>query len=241
MFFVGCIGPLDFLYPTQRTLRNHLVQSFGQLAALWLPTNDWVAPSSYRAEIGSSLTTIIFLFRMQLPLRALPSCKNETLLLEDHFQRFGRRRFNLNPGVLSQDGLFLVSHKPGPHRTELARHAWLEQQLIWEKGDLRSLPNAFGEYADPSRRTLFRNAWRRSHQSERRRMLNITGVESPLLRDRNAVRTACSESVAGDICSAKGHSRFDSAASANFKKSDWEYADEPPQIATPSLPASCSR
>ena len=61
----------------------------------------------------------------------------------------GRRLFNLDPGLLSQERLVLATGKNYTHRLYLGQGIWGDLTLIFQNGGWRAQPWTFPDYAGP--------------------------------------------------------------------------------------------
>ena len=148
-FFIGVIAPYDDLWPIMNSeLLEIMMTKFGQISSVWDPTVNFEAPSSYRRETGSGLTTRIIVFEAKDTKMGLIQRKQASLVIEDLFSRFGKRRFNLNPGIINGDGMYLASHKDGPYRDLLGDNVWIEKQYEITPSGYVAMTNAFDEFSD---------------------------------------------------------------------------------------------
>ncbi len=153
-FFVGIIARQQSIKPElDLELRRRLEHGFGPMADYWGPTTaKWIAPESYRLEMGERLETGIAVFAHEVVIDDFIAIKQQTMEIERYFSSNGRRKFNLNPGFVCETGMYLISHKPSKLRWRIpASPYWVEQQFKVFQGDLVPLPNAFDEYSTPKR------------------------------------------------------------------------------------------
>lgn len=151
-FFIGCIAPYNKIWPEIcYELNDYIVNCIGPIRDVWAPTNKWSAPDSYLKEMGSSLSTVMIVLDKIDHDIELVNIKRSTIAAENMLCRQGRRVFNLNPGYLNNEGLFLASYKPKHIRTRIAYDVWLEKQLHWSENTLVPMINTFSEYSDPER------------------------------------------------------------------------------------------
>jgi len=127
-------GPLDYL---SRPL------AFGQ--------TDYYAP-----EMGGPLTRRLASFHNLVPAHGLAGVKRACQGLEAELAREGRRRVNLDPGLLCADSLVLISSKRQVHRLALAEGLWAELTLWFHHGDFHPLPWTYPDYAGEEIRRLLR-------------------------------------------------------------------------------------
>jgi hypothetical protein len=112
-----------------------------------LPNIQWSAPDQYILEMGQNLETRILLFKES-------KNENEVVLLKKHSQELegkysinNKRRFNINPGFISRDGMYLLSHKPNNQRDRKSfGNYFIEKQYGKDFSGLLPNKNTFSEY-----------------------------------------------------------------------------------------------
>ena len=72
--------------------------------------------------------------------------KTQTNALEDGFREGGRRRVNLDPGLLALSRFVLATAKESSHRVALASGIWAEVTLLFEKGSFRPVEWTYPDY-----------------------------------------------------------------------------------------------
>lgn len=117
----------------------------------------WLPPQPYVLEMGKPLRTEIFILARHFTDSDLVEVKRTCMRIEEQFLLDGGRQFNLNPGYLCTDGMFLLTHKPNPLRGRvlLGEGVWKEQQYL-VRGD-RYIPihQTFSEYGNRQRLASF--------------------------------------------------------------------------------------
>jgi hypothetical protein len=103
----------------------------------------------YRAEMGDAIRRFFFSARRLVAPDHLASIKLSTNALEEGFGEAGRRRVNLDPGLLSLSRFMLASTKPGSHRVPLAQGIYAEITLVYERGGFRALEWTYPDYRSP--------------------------------------------------------------------------------------------
>lgn len=121
----------------------------------------------YTAEMGSPLTRRLLAFRQPVALDELARAKRACQALEADLAVQGRRRVNLDPGILTGDGLVLASTKYSGHRLPLDTRSGLWQELtLWRhQGQYQPLPWTYSDYAGQELREIMsglrrRHLWR---------------------------------------------------------------------------------
>lgn len=101
----------------------------------------------YAPEMGGPLTRRLAAFRTLVDPLDLAGCKGICLAVEAELAQAGRRRVNLDPGLLSADALILATTKYSGHRLPLAEGLWQEITLWFVHGQYQSLPWTYPDYA----------------------------------------------------------------------------------------------
>lgn len=103
----------------------------------------------YEAEMGAPLFKQLVLFQEPVPQGFLAEIKLLTNLREQAHARLGRRRINLDPGLLLPSRLVLATTKDHAHRIYLARGIYAEVTLLYRKGAFTPLPWTYPDYREP--------------------------------------------------------------------------------------------
>lgn len=115
----------------------------------------------YTREMGPGLTRRLAAFRDLVEPDCLVKVKRVCLSLEKDLARQGKRRVNLDPGLLSAGGLVLATTKPQGHRICLAPGIYSELTLYFHQGQYRPLPWTYPDYAGEQMRGLLMSIRRR--------------------------------------------------------------------------------
>lgn len=128
-------------------LKEKLEENFGSFKEI-KKADTWYAPIEYTEEMGGGLETVLYIFESQKTDTEIQTLKAFCVSLEKETSQGDKRVFNLNPGFISQEGMFLISHKPSEKRgrTPFGDY-WVEKQYdINEKGEYAINNNTFSEY-----------------------------------------------------------------------------------------------
>ena len=109
------LGPVDFLAP--------------ELPFGW---TDY-----YEAEMGPGLRRGFYSFGRLVDPSELADLKLWTNGIEERSAVFGKRRVNIDPGLLSLGRFVLATTKDHPHRIPLGRGIYAELTLLFERGEYR--------------------------------------------------------------------------------------------------------
>ncbi len=128
-------------------LRERIEARFGP-ACFVSEALDFGHTGYYDAELGRPIARRLLAFENLAPLDCLVAAKHWTLEQEAAFARpDGRRRFNLDPGLLTQERLVLATGKNFTHRVYLGQGVWADLTLVYTGGDWLVLPWTFPDYA----------------------------------------------------------------------------------------------
>jgi hypothetical protein len=105
--------------------------------------------SYYEKEMGSPLLRWFVSAERLISPDALADIKLMTNALEAEFAAGGRRRINLDPGILSSSRFALASTKNSSHRIPLARGIYAEIELVFEYGVFRPVEWTYPDYRSP--------------------------------------------------------------------------------------------
>jgi hypothetical protein len=119
------------------------------------PRIDFTFTSYYDEELGAPITRLFAAFERLVPPDELAAVKRATNDLEQSFVSDGRRRFNLDPGLLSLSRLVLASTKPSSHRVPLRDGIYAEIELMFERGAFRPVEWTYADYRSPAYLALF--------------------------------------------------------------------------------------
>jgi hypothetical protein len=100
----------------------------------------------YDEEMGTPITRFFISFRRLVDPGTLAQIKGETNRMEDRFSEAGRRKINLDPGLLNLSRFVLASSKDGSHRIPLSDGVFAEVTLVYEKGGYKPLQWTYPDY-----------------------------------------------------------------------------------------------
>jgi len=100
----------------------------------------------YAAEMGAGIRRLFCSVLTPVAPDHLAELKVRANALEARFAHAGRRKVNLDPGLLCLSRFVLASTKPGAHRIPLDRGIYAELTLVYERGDFRPLPWTYPDY-----------------------------------------------------------------------------------------------
>lgn len=129
-------------------LAGTLTDLFGDVDAVspWL---DFNFTDYYSKEMGRPLYRRMFSFKKLIDQRELAQIKVQTNKLEQRYAQKDCRRVNLDPGYLLLERFVLATGKNFTHRIYLDQGIYADLTLIYQKGEFRSLPWTYPDYAHP--------------------------------------------------------------------------------------------
>jgi len=114
----------------------------------------------YQKEMGHLLFRYYMEFRDLVDPSLLAGIKQKTNDLEVRFSEGGRRRINLDPGILAPGRFVLATTKDRAHRIALGQGIYGELTLIYERGEFHALPWTYPDWASEPVRTMLA-CWRK--------------------------------------------------------------------------------
>jgi hypothetical protein len=115
------------------------------MVSAWFPFDF---TTYYEKEMGGPLHRRLMAFRPLVEQTELPAIKRMTNELEQKYQRQGQRRVNVDPGYLLAERFVLATGKNFTHRIYIGEGIYADLTLIYQKGDFKSLPWTYPDYAD---------------------------------------------------------------------------------------------
>lgn len=130
-------------------------QAIERLKEIYGPV-EWESPelffdrtTYYAREMGWPLHRRFVSFKRLVPPEGLVEIKLTTNRIEAEYAEDGKRRINIDPGIISAERLVLATGKNYIHRIYLGQGIYADLTLIFVKGSYRSLDWTYRDYADP--------------------------------------------------------------------------------------------
>jgi len=140
---------------------------------------DWISPELffdrtkyYAAEMGWPLHRCFVSFERLVPADRLAEIKLETNRVEERYLEDGRRRVNVDPGLISAERLVLATGKNYVHRIYLSKGIYADLTLLYKRKCFRSLPWTYPDYGSPETVAAF-NGIRERYMNQLREMKQI--------------------------------------------------------------------
>ncbi|MHC1742150.1 MAG: DUF4416 family protein [Syntrophobacteraceae bacterium] len=133
----------------QREALARLAERFGPLDFLSEP-RPFTYTRYYEKEMGSDLLRQTGSFLTPVHSGRLPDIKLYSNRMEQEYSRDGKRRINIDPGLLSAERLVLATGKNYTHRIYLRDGVYADLTLIYQGGDFQAFPWTYPDYLDPT-------------------------------------------------------------------------------------------
>ncbi|MBD3425948.1 MAG: DUF4416 family protein [Candidatus Omnitrophica bacterium] len=127
-------------------VESSLVDEFGFLEGLTrkLPFDF---TDYYQKEFGKPLERRFICFKRPVGLEKMPLVKIAANRIEDGFRQDGKRRFNIDPGYVTEAKLVLLTTKDYSHRIHIGNNIFAESTLHYQGGTFKSWPWTYPDYA----------------------------------------------------------------------------------------------
>ena len=149
------VGVLSSWPEKQQELILRVQDLFGLVLEVTKPV-PFLFTDYYNKEMGTPIERFFIVFKNLVDPSTLAQIKMDTNTLEEHFLEDGRRRINLDPGILSGDNFILATTKDRSHRIPLCHGIFGEVTLIYTKGAFQILPWTYADYKSDEYRALFK-------------------------------------------------------------------------------------
>ncbi len=102
----------------------------------------------YEREMGRDLHRQVCSFLRLVPVESLPDIKLFSNQLEIQLSQNGKRRINIDPGLLTEERAVLATGKNYTHRIYLRNGIYADLTLIYHKGAYEKLPWTYPDYQE---------------------------------------------------------------------------------------------
>jgi hypothetical protein len=100
----------------------------------------------YNEEMGVPIWRFFLSFDRLVDPSGFAVIKKETNAIEERYRQEGRRRVNLDPGLLALARFTLATTKENAHRIPLSDGIYAEITLLWHKGTFQPLPWTYPDF-----------------------------------------------------------------------------------------------
>lgn len=151
------IGVLSTIEERRGDFLSVLESHFGPIE-LQSPVMDFSFTDYYDEEMGSRPVRYLLLFRDLVDPSTLADLKKLTNAIEKDFASSdGKRKVNLDPGLLSLSSFILATCKDRSHRIPLRDGIYAETTLIYKNHDFQSLEWTYADYRSEDLRAIMRS------------------------------------------------------------------------------------
>jgi len=158
--------------PWLREALSRLEETFGRADHAG-PAMPFDATSYYFGEMGKPLLRRFFSFPALVERERLAGIKRLTNGIEEALvDGEGRRRVNIDPGLLAPENFVLATGKGREHRIYLGSGIWADLTLVYHDGGFRPLAWTYPDYASDEIRSMLASL--RGRLMERLRALRAT-------------------------------------------------------------------
>lgn len=149
--FICCITPHQDTTEYFQLIKEISLE-FGPIESI-LNNTPWAPPINYQKEMKSDLKTSILILKRSLNIKEFVILKKYCMFYEHLTSIDYSRKFNLNPGYLDYNGMFLATHKPSVSRNReyLMDNIWQEKQYDFNNDYFYINTNTFSEYVASER------------------------------------------------------------------------------------------
>jgi hypothetical protein len=158
ILIIGLLSVLEHPEDTDRLLTT-LSQYFGPIRT-HTPRQLFQWTDYYNNEMGLPIWRSYIEFENLIDPSLLATIKLTTNEIEKRFSEEGRRRVNLDPGLLAPGRFVLATTKDRAHRLVLKDGIYAELTLIFEKKAFHALPWTYPDWASEPVRLLLAG-WRK--------------------------------------------------------------------------------
>lgn len=107
----------------------------------------------YDPEMGTNIKKIIFSFEKTIERDELVQVKIDCVEIEKKYSENGKRKINIDPGLISLENFILSTGKNYSHRIYLGKGVFAEVTLMFgKKGEIKELPWTYRDYLLPPAR-----------------------------------------------------------------------------------------
>lgn len=114
---------------------------------------DWT--DYYNAEMGEGILRRWLIFSPAVNLVESWRLKLNAGKIEEDYRIDGKRRINIDPGLIRLDGLWLFSTKPAGHRAYLDNGIWIELTLRFLREHCDEMPWTYPDHRDAAAQAFF--------------------------------------------------------------------------------------
>ena len=156
MLFMGILSSRGF----PSTLRERLESLFGPVDMV-SDRIPFTFTDYYNAEMGNGIVRFLISFRRLIPPDHLAEVKTETNLIEAEYAEDGKRRVNLDPGLITESSIILATTKNRAHRIAIGMSMYAEVTLVYHRNGFEAFPWTYQDYRSPEIQEVLREMRKR--------------------------------------------------------------------------------
>ena len=135
------------------SIREKLVDSFGPISYI-SPSMPFTFTDYYNPEMGEGIERFFISFSRLISPDALADAKTITNAIELDEAVDGKRKINLDPGLISEASVILATTKNRAHRIAIGHNLYAEVTLIYQKHGFVSFPWTYADYRSDDVQTI---------------------------------------------------------------------------------------
>jgi hypothetical protein len=139
------MGVLSSLPGSDDELRALLIEQWGVIDHC-SPPIPFTFTDYYEKEMGACIVRTFMSFERLVDPSCLSGVKLKTNLIEDRFREGGKRRVNLDPGLMALSRFSLATTKESAHRIPLADGIYAEITLLYSRGTFQALDWTYPDF-----------------------------------------------------------------------------------------------
>lgn len=149
LLFMGILSTRGF----PDSIRAKLVDSFGPISYI-SPSMPFTFTDYYNPEMGEGIERFFISFSRLISPDALADAKTITNAIELDEAVDGKRKINLDPGLISEASVILATTKNRAHRIAIGHNLYAEVTLIYQNHGFVSFPWTYADYRSDDVQTI---------------------------------------------------------------------------------------
>ncbi len=149
LLFMGILSTRGF----PDSIREKLVDSFGPISYI-SPSMPFTFTDYYNPEMGEGIERFFISFSRLISPDALADAKTITNAIELDEAVDGKRKINLDPGLISEASVILATTKNRAHRIAIGHNLYAEVTLIYQNHGFVSFPWTYADYRSDDVQTI---------------------------------------------------------------------------------------
>ena len=135
------------------SIREKLVDSFGPISYI-SPSMPFTFTDYYNPEMGEGIERFFISFSRLISPDALADAKTITNAIELDEAVDGKRKINLDPGLISEASVILATTKNRDQRIAIGQNLYAEVTLIYQNHGFVSFPWTYADYRSDDVQTI---------------------------------------------------------------------------------------